>query len=215
MTRYLFIDESGDPGNGEGSSSDYYVELVLDISSEALHSFRAHITNWRYIRGIFHEVKRFPKKRDLSKFLSPLIELQRNGLIGCSSVYLLKNRYTGPYLKPSSPRGGNSILFRNFVHRHLLEHHFSVFPTSNETIEIVFDRFTMTKEAIGNLENYLAHNYALPTFEHVIHADSTYIEALQIAGQLANRVKDVVLGNSDPEDTETLSFIQLKDISKT
>ena len=213
MTRYLFIDESGDPGNGEGSSSDYYVELVLDISNEALHSFVTHTTNWRYITRTFHEIKRFPRNLGLKTFIDPLSQLMDHGYMSCSAVYLLKDNYTGPYLKPSSRKGEDPIRFRNFVHRQLLEHHFAGFPASEETIEIVFDRYDMPREDIVNLEDYLHGNFKLPRFKHISHVDSAYTEALQVTSRLVTRVKDIVLGDSGQEDVETLSFIRLKDIS--
>ena len=215
MTRYVFVDEAGDPGDGEGSSSDYYVELALDISDDALYGFVTHTTNWRYITRTFHEVKQFARKLDLRTFIDPLRELLEHGSIGCSAVYLLKDRYTGPYLKKSSPKGANPMRFRNFVHRQLLEHHFAEFPASNETLEIVFDRYDMPKEALTNLEDYLHGNYSLPPFKHISHVDSAYTEAIQVTSRLVNRVKDIVLGNSDPEDVEALDFIRLKDISST
>lgn len=72
---YLFIDESGDPGNGQGASSDYYAELVLHINDEGFPRLMTHITNWRYIRQVMTEQKKLPRGRDLETFLRPLSEL--------------------------------------------------------------------------------------------------------------------------------------------
>jgi len=214
LTEYLFIDESGDPGNGEGDSSSYYAELSLHISNEGFPNFIRHAINWRYIRGLVGEMKRPPRGPDMERFLRPFSELQRSGIIRCSSVYLIKDEYTGPYLKPSSPRGENPILFRNFIHRQLLEHHFSLYPPATNNIELVFDRFEMSHEAIKNLEDYLRGNIRLPNFKHITHADSLYTEALQVASQLVNLVKDIPLGKAGLEQKALLSFISLQDITK-
>ena len=214
FTEYLFIDESGDPGSGEGDSSSYYAELLLHITDEDFPSFIKHVVSWRYIRGLALEMKRPPKGRDMGIFLRPFSELQRSGSISCSGVYLIKDEYTGPYLKPGSPRGENPILFRNFIHRQLLEYHFSLHQPATSNIELIFDRFEMSHEAIKNLEDYLRGNIRLPDFKHITHADSLYTEALQVASQLVNLLKDIALGKASPEQEELLSFISLRDITK-
>jgi len=210
---YLFIDESGDLGNGQGDSSDYYAELVLHINDKGFPRLMTHITNWRYIRQVMTEQKKLPRGRDLETFLRPLSELQQDNTISCSSIYLVKNQYTGPYLKASSPRGEDPILFRNFVHRQLLEYHFSINKPTTTNIELVFDRFEMSQEAFKNLEDYLRGNYSLPDLKHITHADSLYTEALQVTSQLVNQIKDVALRTATEELKALLSFISIKDIT--
>jgi hypothetical protein len=155
MLSYLFIDESGDPGNitPDGSNSEYYAELALQVSKDDFFCLLEHITNWRYIRGRFQEFKKLPSGKDLYRFLAPIIELQREGIIKCSGVYLDKERYTGPYLKATPNKASNPLKFRNFVHRQLLEFHFSRYPLDDNDIdiEVIFDRFDMSKEAFSNL----------------------------------------------------------------
>ena len=54
MTKYIFIDESGDPGNilAAGASSKHYAELALQLNSDdSLDDFIAHIVSWKYISG--------------------------------------------------------------------------------------------------------------------------------------------------------------------
>lgn len=212
-TDYLFIDESGDPGNGQGDSSDYYAELVLHIHDEGFPQLMTHITNWRYIRRVMTEQKKLPRGPDLETFIRPLSELQQANIMSCSSVYLIKDKYSGPYLKVSSPRGENPISFRNFIHRQLLEHHFSINQPATANIELVFDRFEMSQEALKNLEDYLRENYRLPDIKHITHADSLYTEALQVTSQLVNQIKDIALGTATKELTDLLSFISVKDIT--
>jgi len=213
-TQYLFIDESGDPGSGEGDSSLHYAELLLRIDSEGFPHLMRHINNWRYIRGLTTEMKKPPRGPGAAAFLRPLRELERNGIISCCGVYLLKAGYTGPYLKLTSPRGRNPVLFRNFVHRQLLEYHFSLCQTPLANIELVFDRFEMSREATQNLEQYLQTNIRLPRFWHITHADSLYVEALQVVSQLVNMVSDVALGKPTALAKELLDFVSLKDITE-
>lgn len=210
---YLFIDESGDPGNGQGDSSDYYAELALHINADGFPHLIAHITNWRYIRQSMNEQKRPPRGRDLETFLRPFSELQQAAVISCSCVYLIKDQYTGPYLKASSPRGEDPISFRNFVHRQLLEYHFSVYQPTTDNMELVFDRFEISQKAMMNLDGYLRGNYNLPNFKHITHADSLYIEALQVTSQLVNLVRDIATGVATSELKELLSFVSMKDIT--
>ncbi|MBM3149661.1 MAG: hypothetical protein FJ013_06475 [Chloroflexi bacterium] len=209
---YLFIDESGDPGHPSGSK--YYAEVALQISGDHFSCLVHHSVAWRYIRRLTSEMKRLPRGHEMKPFLEPLSELQQTGAIKCSCVYLTKDNYTGPYLKSDSPRGVNPVLFRNFVHRQLLEFHFSRYTQKYQNIELVFDRFEMTGEAIANLASYLRGNLRLPNLKHITHADSLYVDALQIVSQLVTVVKDVVLEQSDAAQLKLIEFIPMRDITR-
>jgi hypothetical protein len=95
----------------------------------------------------------------------------------------------------------------------LLEWHFENNPPfGDEKIDLVFDRFDMSKEDKINLEDYLQNNWNLPTFKEIVHADSVYIETLQLAHQLVNLVKDVIM-DSATFDPRLLEFVKIKDIT--
>ena len=209
---YLFIDESGDSGTGEGDSSDYYAELVLHITDKSIPDIVKHVVNWRYIKGFNREMKVLRHMKDIEIFLSPLAKMKEQNVINCSAVYLLKKDYTGPYLKTTSPRGQNPILFRNFVHRQLLEFHFLNYTAATSNLELIFDRFEMSSEAVSNLNTYLNGNLRLPHFKYITHADSKYTDFLQIASQLVNCVKDIISETAKQENT-ICNFISLKDIT--
>ena len=66
---YLFIDESGDIGSGEGDSSKYYAELVFHITDKSIPVIMKHVINWRYIRGFSKEMKTFGKKSNIDIFI--------------------------------------------------------------------------------------------------------------------------------------------------
>jgi len=115
-------------------------------------------------------------------------------------------------LKTAPQKQGNPLKFRNFVHRRLLEFHFSLYPASTDEIELVFDRFDMSKEQISNLDNYLRNNWNLPKFRYITHADSIYCEALQLTGQLVNAVNDYKLGRAEPKLAGALRCLPIKEI---
>jgi hypothetical protein len=79
-------------------------------------------------------------------------------------------------------------------------------------MEIIFDRFEMSKEAISNLENYLNDNWNIPKISHFTHVDSIYCEALQVTSQLVNSIKDFVFNNGKPYLKELMRPIPLKEI---
>lgn len=213
---YVFIDESGDPGNvlENGASSLHYAELALQINEEAWTYFVEHVISWKYVLGKFREFKALPPRTDqLKRYINPLIELSNCNNLCCSCVYLIKANYTGPYLRPSSTHGQNPLKFRNFVHRKLLEHHFKCFPTYDREIELVFDRYRMSTEEENNLKEYLINNWNLPNFEYICHVNSIYSEAMQVTSQLVNAMKDIIFGAADEDRKALLNFIVLKNIT--
>src|SRR3972149_3794769 len=130
----------------------------------------------------------------------------------CSCVYLIKANYKGPYLLESKY---NPLRFRNFVHRKLLEHHFTSFPVRDREIELVFDRYRMNKDEIDNLESYLRGNWNLPQIRYITHISSIYSGVMQVTSQLVSAVKDIILETTDGNIRSLLSFIKLKDITES
>lgn len=213
---YLFIDESGDNGDNDGTGGNtlYYTELVIQAEYESLRPLVRHIINWRYVEGIMGEPKYLPNdERKCNDFLKPIIELHQAGAIKCSAVFLLKPNYSGPYLKAHLPTGHHPIQFRNFVHKQLLKHHFGLYPRAQEGyISAIFDYYRMSRSDLKNVTDYLCNicNFAL---DNISHFDSYCSWVLQTAGQLANGVSQIPLGNAGKSRTKMLSFISLKDIT--
>ena len=217
MTNYIFIDESGDPGNilVDGASSKHYAELALQLNNDdSLSDFIAHIINWKYVLGKPYETKALPKGDQCKRYLAPILELHYQGKLKCSCVYLFKDRYSGPYLKPELPTGHKPLYFRNFIHKELLEHHFTQFPITHKArINLIFDDYRMHFEEVRNIEDYLQNNWNLPDFRRIIHTNSISNLALQVTSQLVETINDIVLGTIDKERRQLLSFIALKDIT--
>ena len=72
----------------------------------------------------------------------------------------------------------------------------------------------MSGDEVINLEKYLRNNWNLPSIQHITHIDSIYSEALQVASQLANAMKDVIVGTANDDRRELLNFVVLKDITR-
>jgi hypothetical protein len=214
MSVFIFIDESGDPGNilEEGASSPYYSELALQIKKETFNVLAEHIIGWQYMHGRFYEEKSLPKNpKQLKRYLDPLIHLSDTNDLCCSCVYLFKADYQGPYFHGDKR---DVTKFRNFVHRKLLEYHFQCFPADGNSIELVFDRYRMSKDDRDNLETYLENNWGLPRFTNISHIDSMISGAMQVTSQLVSATKDIILKHGDDNKMRLLNFIKLKDITK-
>lgn len=213
---FLFVDESGDAGDNDGTRGNtiYYAELAIQVEYGHLRPLVWHITKWRYEEGISNEPKHLPKDEGKCKdFLKPIIELHQTGAIKCSAVYLLKDRYKGPYLKTKDPIWNNRLRFRNFVHRQLLEHHFSLYPKAkNDYTSVIFDYHRMARSDFRNVTYYLCK---IRKFEldNILHMDSECSWVLQLVGQLVNGISQVQLGKRPKTITDMLSFIPVKDIT--
>jgi hypothetical protein len=210
MASYIFIDESGDPGKlvDDASNSRCYSELALQVSNLNINTLYEHLINWRYVKRISREVKSLPNGVDKKRFIEPIAIMQESGVIKCSCIYVDKTNYKGPYLNNAQP-----LKFRNYIHRNLLEHHFSKYPSiTDENIELVFDRFEMSKEEIQNMENYLTKNWNLPNFKYITHVDSIYCEILQLTSQLVNMIKDLKSDKTDQEFKNRMHCIPIKEL---
>lgn len=163
---------------------------------------------------IIREPKALPKDKEKCKrFLQPFVEAHEVGAIKCAAVYLRKDKYNGPYLKANSLTGNKPIKFRNFVHKLLLEHYFSLYPkVPDDYIVIVFDYYRMLRADLENVSYYLRIICELP-LDSIVHLNSKSSWVLQIAGQLANAVSEIPLGDGGASVAEMLSFVELKDIT--
>jgi len=213
---FLFVDESGDAGDNDGTRSNtiYYTELAIQTEYGRLSPLVRHITTWRYEENISTEPKHLPKDESkCKKLLEPIIGLYETGVIKCSAVYLLKEEYTGPYLKTESPVWNNRLRFRNFVHRQLLEHHFSLYPKAKDDyISVIFDYHRMARSDFKNITNYLCKICGFE-LDNILHLDSECSWVLQLAGLLAHGVSQMQLGETTRIITDMLNFIPVKDIT--
>ena len=214
---YIFVDESGDTGfsldprSGQLLSSTFYTCAALHLCDDAFSDVNKHVAAFRYISGLSKELKIPSEKEPYSKLIAPIQELAEGGKnIWASVVYVDKLKYNGSYLKPGGTRPAQPILFRNYVLRRLLEHHFQHHKLQSRQYDLVLDRVEMTRDETENLRQYLARNYNIPTPTHITHAASIYVEGLQIVHHIANGYKGVVHGGYLPPE---LSFVTPRDLT--
>ena len=214
---FLFVDESGDPGykvneiSGELLNSKHYTAAVLHLCEDSMQKVTEHMANFRFYRGWFRELKVPVGKPEFTVLLAPIRALaQTGGHVWATAVHLDKARYTGSYLKPGGARPQNSIWFRNYVLRRLLENHFRRHELQSGNYELVLDRYDMTPEAMDNLKLYLARNRNIPTPQHITHASSLYVEGLQAVHHIAAGFMAYQEGQALPPE---LSFVNARDLT--
>ena len=70
----------------------------------------------------------------------------------------------------------------------------------------------MSQEDRLNLGDYVRNDHKLPRFKHITHADSTYVEMLQVTDMLAGPFKEFALNIASDELREALAFVKVRDI---
>jgi hypothetical protein len=77
----------------------------------------------------------------------------------------------------------------------------------------MFDIYPMNFNELYNLGTYLLGNSNLPYFEHICHADSKYVDAVQFTSQLVTAAKEIIFKTDDEDIKDALDFILFKDIT--
>jgi hypothetical protein len=131
--------------------------------------------------------------------------------IWASVVVVDKLRYTGLHLKPIGGRQANPIMFRNYILRRLLEHHFHYYPLQSQQYDLVLDRIDLNKMQADNLWQYLSNNHAIPKPSQITHASSIYVDNLQVVHHIANGFKNFTSDGLVPNE---LSFVNLRDLTE-
>lgn len=215
---YLFIDESGDPGyqldeeTGELLSSPHYAAAVLHICDDAFGHINEHMAAFRYFSRMSRELKLPRGQEAVGRLLGPIAMMAESAInLSASVVFLDKRSYTGRYLKAGGRRPQSPTMFRNYVLRRLLEHHFGQHPLQSNQYDLVLDRVEMSRREQGNLHDYLAGNYDIPSPTHITHASSIYVDGLQIVHHIANGFRDCAFGKPAPSE---LTFVSPRDITR-
>lgn len=206
---FIFIDESGDPGEPQSTSSPYYVAACLHVTDVQMEDLLPHFVNLRYFKSLSRELKPIVSN---PKLLPKILDiLGWHDGIRISAVHLIKKDYKGPYLTDASPKGKNPRYFQNFILRQLLEHHFATSKFETEEGELIIDRVSMTFANEIGLRNYLNNNWNLPDFAHITFADSRYVECLQIVDLIASLVRRQ---HCEGDATIDISFANCLNISE-
>ncbi|MBI2831135.1 MAG: DUF3800 domain-containing protein [Chloroflexi bacterium] len=222
---FLFVDETGDPGR-EGSA--HFGMALLDIHSDHYAAVRHLLSNYRFLSGMYSEMKNAPQKYIVGlNLLRGLIPMAESGIAEASALYIYKRRYGGKYLtweKTGVDRESWPYYLRNYVLRHLLEFHFAHHDTPVlGGIDLVLDRVRLSEKQRANTLVYLNNKlpglsapFATPAITHLTDADSEYVGGLQLAHILAellaklanNSISEVEL--SEAQFFRVVEFIGLQ-----
>ena len=171
--KFVFIDESGDPGfSGNASSSVFFQINIVTIDDNALSAIDREVSTYKYFLDHYKELK--TKTNIKNDKIRNLVE-KITGIGGvkffCSSVN--KKTYKGPYKN-------DTVSFRNFVIKRTLQGIDCIAKEKNTEIELVIDRYIDSIEQEENLKKYLNDGYGLPRFLHINQVDSRYCYPIQI-----------------------------------
>lgn len=210
---FLFVDETGDPGHPDQTSSSRYYQLnIAIIHRESLSQLNKHFSAFRYFKDTGKELKRYTKdSKILAGVFSDLVH-KHNALF--ISFILEKAKYTGPYLKKINKNAFayDPNKFRNFVVRRSFEHIFSKLVSvdpENNNLEIVFDRYLESETDEESLKKYLRGNYKLPAFEKIVQVDSEYSEAVQVSDFIGRFVKEHCFDGNENMTVDVFDFIRI------
>lgn len=196
---YLFADDSGDPGTRPGATP-YFGYTVLGIERTAMPEFTEIRAKFRFQRQNFRETKTnriftdgYRRAFDL---LTPML---KNGTLRIASSFILKDKYTGPWLKENSGIPRSSNMLRNYLMRKTIE---LVFQEESDlgsiTFELIADRVGYNHGQLKNAYRYLrgdfteAGPFPIPLVTDVTHADSIYVEGLQVADQIGRLASSII-----------------------
>ena len=214
---YIFVDESGDPGyavhpqTGALLSSPSFAMAALHVTDDSYEGILRHMAAFRYLRRLSRELKIPVGKPEFDRLMDPIQTLAEGGeAIAASAVYLDKETFSGPYLRPDSPRGQDAQRFRNFMLRRLLEHHLARNPLASQHYDLVLDRVEMSPSQQAELWNYLGGNQHIAAPDYITHAASLYVEGLQLVHHIANAVGSMVTGKSTHAP---LQFVDALDVT--
>jgi hypothetical protein len=126
---YVFVDETGDPGNdiAKGASAHFGMALIC-IRDENYEAINLLLSQVHWLCGTAKAITLGNKPVRTLNLLRGLQELARNGIISASGLVISKENYGGRYLTWSdsniTPNEWRYYL-RNYLLRHLLEFHFT------------------------------------------------------------------------------------------
>ena len=211
---FLFIDETGDPGRDiSGGSSAYFLLGCVHLTDLSLEFLHKHLFALGYFSGRVREWKssrlsRLQKDQmeDIAKWLCEGNESR------ITIVSVDKAKYEGPYFGLTPNRPYDSIRFRHFLSKQLLECHFKDQGLMTSECEIIFDRSSAEKEE-ENLRSYLRGNFRLPPFTNISHCDSRYVLALQFVDALVHIVKEYLFGLRESVDGRILECVHVFDVT--
>lgn len=211
----VFADDAGDPGEAGTSHFGYAMIAVRREHLPVLTQARAE---FRVAERVFGESK--SGRIDSERFRKSIQVLaDRTGpaeLLVATSV-IDKSRYGGAWLKPSEGKPAAPIYLRNYVIRKTLEFLFDKVALERCSADLVLDRVDYSDTQLLNLRRYLGGefndqgDFKYPRITHVTHADSIYVEGLQLADHVA-RMAYYISSRGLPTDQKVQQYLRIQTI---
>ena len=209
---FIFIDESGDPGEDK----EYFIVGLIHLTDVSLEKLNVHLGAFRYFATIKKELKSSKLNKTQKEQLLNILKfsLDDGNFVKASVVYVKKDEYEGNYLFPKPDMYVDPLRFRHFIIRRLSEFHFENFEMQSEELEVVIDRFSSLELHEQWLKNYLRHEEFnhLPKFLRINQIDSRYVELLQITDWITGSVKDKFFVHPERDDGGIFEYINVNKI---
>ena len=210
----VFADDAGAPSpNG----SPYFGYALLAVDVRRYSRFVQERAEFRVANGTFNEAKQGAvTSNGFRQVIDHVGRVIERGDAACAAVFINKARYDGYWLQTSDEKPESSHFLRNYIVRKALELVFDGIDISGATAEVVLDRVRYSVSQVENLRQYLNGNFAtygpfpIPLITDVTHADSLYVEGLQVADHLARLAHRIA---SRPDELEgehaRLAFLRM------
>lgn len=192
---FVFADDAGNP-NISGSPTFGYA--LVGVDRDRFDEFVASRVQLRAALGSYGEAKRARlKSAGFQIAMAGLETLAHEGVVRCAAAFITKERYKGAWLRDEPGRPRPSHWLRNYLVRKSLELMFDGHGHEDATVEVVLDRVRYSLPQLKNFLDYLGGKFnehgpfPIPEVTDITHADSKYVEGLQVAhhlSRLANRI---------------------------
>jgi hypothetical protein len=194
---FVFADDAGDPS---ASGSPCFGYALLAIERGALNSFNQARAHFRVERGVYHEAKGGSVDSEgFRAVLNHIGAFTQADVARCSAAFITKEQYQGYWLHERDGKPASTHFLRNYLIRKALELLFDPGEDPDTaTMELVIDRVRYNTAQVENLKEYLNGRFNqygafhFPYVMDVTHADSLYVEALQVADHIARVAHRIV-----------------------
>ena len=211
----LFADDAGDPGLLGTSHFGYAIVGVRRVDMPAFIQARAE---FRVATSTYGESKGGNVRSDkFGKAISLVARDSAAGKIAVAASFIAKSKYMGAWLRPSGQSPAAPLYLRNYLIRKTIESLFDGIALQRSSADLVLDRVDYSDAQISNLRQYLSGefntsgNFLYPRITHITHADSIYVEGLQLADHVARLAYDI-MSNPGHEDQYSSDFLRIQTI---
>jgi len=185
----VFADDAGDPG---AAGTSHFGYAMVALRRESFPAFTHARASFRHRERVFGESKSGNVESEhFRRAIDVVSELTKVGEMLVSVSMVDKSHYSGAWLHPVDGKPASATYLRNYVVRKNLEFLFDGMELDRCSADLVLDRVDYSDDQIANLRRYLGGefngqgHFRYPRITHITHADSIYLEGLQVADHVA------------------------------